>query len=447
MAIGKIKASRVNNVDANTYIGEDGILFYNYANGVVRISDGITPGGVSVPYTIASGSVIGGIKAGAGANVAPDGTLTIDTSGLPLNIGNLLISDTSISTLQPDVDLNLIANGEGQINLVGNVHIHTTDGGLASDPVVDVNDQGRVAIYVPGAESTSAVQIIGSLTGGVIAPGTMGAMLHITGQLDTPSRFYHDGNNEYVAWVARRWNGNVSTPTQVLANDYVLRINSTAATDAGVGNVAMAQISTQALEDQTTTAQGSQITFTVTPVGQPATNRVDVANVTVANGVTATKFTTSGTVTATGNITGGNIIISNGGLVSSTGLISTTGNITAGNVTATGALTGHYVRTVRNAGVIADGGTLTVNFSTDAIVYCTWANGMTLNYSNFTPGSVVKVMCTKDAGSGTDSLSLEGLTASQISSGSTTVTGTAGTTTFIELTCVNTTIGSVYAKL
>jgi hypothetical protein len=99
----------------------------------------------------------------------------------------------------------------------------------------------------------------------------------------------------------------------------------------------MAQIRTTALENQTTTAQGSSITFTVTPIGSAASARVDVANVTVANGVTATKFTTSGTVIATGNITGGNL--------TTTGIITATGNITAGNVSAT-TFTGNVVGNV-----------------------------------------------------------------------------------------------------
>jgi hypothetical protein len=90
----------------------------------------------------------------------------------------------------------------------------------------------------------------------------------------------------------------------VLAGDDVLRINSTAATDAGVGNVAMAQIRTTALENQTTTAQGSSITFTVTPVGSPASARVDVANVSVANGVSATKLTSSNPTGGIGYIAG-----------------------------------------------------------------------------------------------------------------------------------------------
>jgi hypothetical protein len=148
-------------------------------------------------------------------------------------------------------------------------------------------------------------------------------MLHVTGQLDIPCRLYYDGNGDYVSWVARRWNGNVATPTQVLAGEDILRINATAATDAGVGNVATVQISAAALENQTTTAQGSELSFIVTPVGQTAANRVEVANITVANGVTATKFTTAGTVIATGNISGGNVLTA--------GLMSATGGITSGD--------------------------------------------------------------------------------------------------------------------
>jgi hypothetical protein len=171
-------------------------------------------------------------------------------------------------------------------------------------------------------------------------------MLHVTGQLDTPCRLYYDGNSDYVSMVARRWNGNVDVPTQVLANDDVLRINSTAATDVGMGNVAMAQIRTTALENQTTTAQGSSITFTVTPVGSSAASRVDVANITVANGVTATKFTTAGTITATGNIIAGNVSsgigVYSGNVTAANfttaGTITATGNITAGNLIATGGI-------------------------------------------------------------------------------------------------------------
>lgn len=427
MAIGKIKASRVNNVDAPTYVGEEGILFYNFANGVIRLSDGTTPGGVPIPYTIASNNTIGGIKAGPGANVSVDGTLTIDTAGLPLSIGNLEFIDTTISTLNPNVNLNLETNGTGNINLIGAVNFYKPDGPIETRrPFFEAKSDGQLVILVPVEDPfTGGIEVVGSASGNIITPGLSGTMLHLTGNPNVATRFYMDGNGDYVSFIARRWNGNIATPTQVLAGQDVLRINSTAATnlDGGnVGNVAMAQIRTTALENQTATAQGSSITFTVTPVGSPASARVDVANVTVANGVTATKFTT------TGNVSAGNISVT-------------------GNTDTTGFMTGKYIRTVRNAGTIAAGGTLTVDFSTDAIVYCTWGDGMTVAYSNFIPGRVVKVMCTKSAGTGTDNLLLGGVTASQVSTGSTTVAGAAGSTNFLEITCVGTDIGSVYIKL
>ena len=302
--IGKIKASRVNNVpNVDSYIGESGILFFNFANGVIRLSDGVTPGGLPIPYTVASTNTIGGIKAGPGANISADGTLTVDTAGLPLSIGNLSFEDTTISTLNPDVNLNLYTNGTGNINLVGAVNFYKPDGPLETRrPFFQANSDGQITILVPVEDPIAGgVEIVGSATGNTIQLGQPGAMLHLTGNPGTPTRFYADGNGNYVSITARRWNGNVAVPTQILAGDDVLRINSTAATNlngGNVGNLAMAQIRMTALENQTPTAQGSTITFTVTPVGSSALSRVDVANVTVANGITATKFTTSGNVTA-----------------------------------------------------------------------------------------------------------------------------------------------------
>jgi hypothetical protein len=231
-------------------------------------------------------------------------------------------------------------------------------------------------------------------------------MLHLTGNPGVPTRLYIDGNAEYASFVARRFNGNVAVPTQVLAGQDVLRINSTAATNLGggnMGNVAMAQIRTTALENQTSTAQGSSITFTVTPIGSAASARVDVANVTVANGITATKFTTAGTVIATGNITGGNIttagITSTGSLTAST-TISATGNITGGNVSATN-YTGLVTHSIRNAGVVT-GTTLTLNVTTDDIVKCTFSDAFTVAFSNIVAGRVVTLIATNTSAGDTD---------------------------------------------
>jgi hypothetical protein len=67
-----------------------------------------------------------------------------------------------------------------------------------------------------------------------------------------------------------------------------------------MGGVALGQIRITALENQTPTAQGSKIVFTVTPIGSAASSRVDVATITTADGVSATKFTGP----LTGNVTG-----------------------------------------------------------------------------------------------------------------------------------------------
>ena len=128
-----------------------------------------------------------------------------------------------------------------------------------------------------------------------------------------------------------------------------------------------------------------------------------MANVTVANGITATKFTTAGTVSATGNITGGNLttvgITSTGSLTAST-TISATGNITGGNVAATN-YTGLVTHSIRNAGVVT-GTTLTLNVTTDDIVKCTFSDAFTVAFSNIVAGRVITLIATNTSGADTD---------------------------------------------
>lgn len=322
MTIRKLRAGRVATVTAAEWVGEVGTLFYDESSGLMRIADGVTPGGSFVPVNPATDTIIGGIIAGPGANVSPTGLLTIDTTGLPLGIGNLSIANTSISTTTADWDLNLVTNGVADINLVGNVHFHRRDVWPEDGKFFEANSgTGIVRVTVTSVGTEGAFNIIGSTTGTEVSPGLTGTMMHITGQRETPNRIYYDGNGDYVSWVARRWNGSIADGrTQVLAGDDVLRINSTVQDNTGMGSTAMAQIRTTALENQTSTAQGSSITFTVTPIGSAPSARVDVANVTAAYGVWATKFTT------TGNVTAGNIVA---------GIGTYSGNITAGNISTT----------------------------------------------------------------------------------------------------------------
>ena len=386
--IQNLYTSRDNNAQGNTFVGQEGRLWWNPDTNAFYYSDGNTVGGLPVSIgdiananidnltvntigtddssavefrtdvyfsqgatidvgaevlgsmtvtgdlTItgnispASNVKIGGIVAGPGVIIGNTGILTIDSANLPVSFGNFFANNNILTMINVNEDMILETQGNAEIQMIGNIGFYKSNGGGVPEPSAlyfFARDDGQITILVPAEDPLlGAVEIIGSSTGNLITPGQPGAMLHITGNPGVPARVYLDGNDEYAAFVARRFNGNVAVPTQVLANEDVFRINATAATNAGMPNVAMAQMQFQALENQTTTAQGSSLNFLVTPIGSPASARVEVANITVANGVQATKFTTAGTVSATGNITGGNILTA--------GLISATGNVTGGNI-------------------------------------------------------------------------------------------------------------------
>ena len=473
--IQNLFTSRDNNAQGNTYVGQQDRIWWNPDTNAFYYSDGNTAGGTPVglapganlsinTFTANSGTIngnlvvtgnispagtnkIGGIFPGPGVVIGTNGQLTIDSANLPVSFGNFFASNNVLSIVNVDEDMILQTDGNAEIQLVGNVGFYKPDGipPNTANRYASFSDTGIVKIIVTSTGTEGALNIVGSTSGQEISPGITGAMLHITGQLDTPCRTYYDGNSDYVAWVARRWNGNVSVPTQVLANEDVLRINATAATDAGVGNVAMAQIRTTALEDQTTTAQGSSITFTVTPVGSSANSRVDVANVTVANGITATKFTTSGTVVATGNITGGNLttagITSTGSLTAST-TISATGNITGGNVSATN-YTGKVTHSIRNAGVVT-GTTLTLNVTTDDIVKCTFTDAFTVAFSNIIAGRTITLIATNTSGADTDVITA-GISSVNMQ-GDSTLTVSPQTTAVITYYSLDGDVGNIYAS-
>lgn len=390
--------SRDNNTDGNTYVGQEGRLWYNPDTNSIYVNTANIVGGTPVALatganitaniitvntiTSTSGNItvtgnfvisgnispasnvkVGGIKAGPGVDIANDGTLTIDTANLPLSFGDFTASNNILTIVNVDEDMILATQGNAEIQLVGNIGFYKSNGlpPDISNRFFYAQNDGQVQFIVPNTDPLlGAVEIIGSSSGNSIAPGITGAMLHVTGQTGDPCRLYYDGNGNYVSWVARRWNGNIVAPTQVLAGEDVLRINATAATDAGVGNVAMVQISALALENQTTTAQGSKLNFIVTPVGQPAANRVEVANITVANGVSATKFTGN----LTGNVTGTATTATN--LAAATGILAGTISIDPASVggttsstqtfTLTGLTTNHKVvitsGTALNAGLV-----------------------------------------------------------------------------------------------
>ena len=441
MTIQNFFTSRDNNANSASYVGQTDRLWWDPTTNAIYRSDGNTAGGIPINLgsglttsfnvinansgningeLIVAGNIspatvtkIGGIKSGPGANVSNDGTLTINTAGLAFSFGDFTANANLLTLVNINQNMVLETKGNAEVQLVGNIGFYSPNGfpPNVANRYFTATTGGQIQILVTAAAGAGAVEIVGSTTGNVIEPGISGTLLHITGQLDVPCRMYYDGNSDYVSMVARRWNGNVAVPTQVLANEDVLRINSTAATDAGVGNVAMAQIRTTALENQTTTAQGSSITFTVTPVGSSAASRVDVANITVANGVTATKFTTSG-------------------------------NVTAGNITATN-YTGKVTHSIRDAGAVG-GTTLTLDVITDDIVKCTFSDNFTVAFGNIIPGRVITLIATNTSAGDTDIITA-GISAVN-TQGDSTLTVTQQTTAVITYYSLDSNVGTIYAS-
>jgi len=93
MPVQKIKSGRIITVQASTYVGDKGIIFYDEDTPELRLSDGFTPGGI--PFTGGGGTGtftlltattvrLGGVKIGANIIAAPDGTISV--APIPTNL-------------------------------------------------------------------------------------------------------------------------------------------------------------------------------------------------------------------------------------------------------------------------------------------------------------------------------------------------------------------------
>jgi hypothetical protein len=231
--IQNLFTSRDNNANSATYVGQQGRLWYDTTMGL-RVSDGNTPGGT--PAVIATTSA---------------------------NIGNLVIFDTTISTIQANASINLVTNGVGNVKIVGAFVTANTAGGT----IIETLQNGTVNFYVPTISNDSAIDIIGTADGNQLYPQNQGVLLHLTGQDSLPARIYSDGVNNYAAYIGRRYNGSPTAPTQVLAGQTISRYGGTPYSSSGWPTISTARVDFVALEDQTSANRGTSIELYTTPVG------------------------------------------------------------------------------------------------------------------------------------------------------------------------------------
>ena len=88
MPIYKIKAGQVPTVDATTYVGIEGTIFYD-STGLLRLSDGVTPGGIPISTGGGGGNGYTGSQGYTGSAGSGGGGV----SGLPADANGVLYDD------------------------------------------------------------------------------------------------------------------------------------------------------------------------------------------------------------------------------------------------------------------------------------------------------------------------------------------------------------------
>lgn len=396
MAIFDFFLSRNNGPTAQNYIGHEGRLFYDSVDGLFRLSDGHTPGGRIVsnlaiaatgttpptnPFqgelwynpttkelwaynngafrgTInpATPTTLGGIKAGPGVVVANDGTLSLDSTGIPFNFGDFYAftnpgpeDGACISSINADQDVNIVSNGTGSVNVVGEFHIHSTnedlETALEARPKLAVNSDGQVTILVPTPDALAGgVNIVGNATATQQDPVNQGVMLHITGNDGIPARSYLDSVGDYSGFVGRRFNGTAASPTGVLANQEVSRYAANAFTsDLGFESTGIGQLRWYATENITSTNKGGRAEFWAVPTGGATAVKVvtiDSSSLTMASGKTLVgnltgTATTATSLAAAGSILAGQLTVNPTNIVKGTASVQT--------FTLTGITTNHKI--------------------------------------------------------------------------------------------------------
>ena len=266
--------SRDNNTAGNTYVGQEGRLWYNPDTNALYVSDGNTVGGIPVSYTAVGNGIpsapIDSVQYNAGAgNFGGDAFFTVDTANVSVLIGNLTLTSQAITGILANTDftMGVATPGSGVVSLLGPLDIHS-DSNVSNVATFSVKADGQVTALVPAPDILhGGVEIIGSASGVSVPPTQLGGMLHITGQNAEVSRIYNDGIANYPLYVGRRYNGLASAPTGILGGDVVSRLGSNPyLTDAPQFTpLGFAKIDFIATQDQTTTAQGSKIDFYTTP--------------------------------------------------------------------------------------------------------------------------------------------------------------------------------------
>ena len=350
MSIQKLYTSLSKSARSATYVGEAGRIWYNDATGF-RISDGHTPGGHAATVAVTNA-----------------------------NIGDLVITAATISTVNNNEDLTLASNGNGNVNVRGAF----TTANTAGRTIIETLQNGTINFFVPTIGYDSAIDIIGSADGTQQYPQNTGVLLHLTGQDSLPSRIYNDSVNNYAAFIGRRYNGTPTAPTQVLAGNIIARLGGTPYSSSGWPAISTARVDFVALEDQTGTNLGTSIQFYTTPVGSASSvPSMTVASTGISNAANVVPASDEVYYLGSPTLRWQGVYVGKGGLT----MADSTTNVNVPISVNNGTL---YLNSVQNIAVgnlvITDTTLTTATPATDIYV------GATSDTGNLTIGRTVKIV-------------------------------------------------------
>ena len=105
----KIKSSRTNNLDADTYVGPSGLMWFDTATGLLRLGDDETPGGI----------IVGG-GSGNGNPAGPNQSIQFNNSGVfGGNVSLTFDAANAVLTLAGNIQTsNIVAGNNATANAV-----------------------------------------------------------------------------------------------------------------------------------------------------------------------------------------------------------------------------------------------------------------------------------------------------------------------------------------
>ena len=212
MTIQKIKSGRVTSIDADTFVGPPGTLFFNEDQGDLRLGDGVTPGGIPLSFggegggnyvlPTATTTVKGGVKI--------DGT-TIAITNQVIRVGTVPYSSLSGTPTIP-TNNNQLTNGAAYITsaalsgLASETYV-TTRGYLTTVAYADVTNKPTLfsGSYVDLTNKPTIPTDINQLAdaSGLLGQGGGGGgTTYITNTVENPYSFSIAGDDSTLREIA-----------------------------------------------------------------------------------------------------------------------------------------------------------------------------------------------------------------------------------------------------